>query len=187
MQQHDVAGPGALDGGDQVAEVDRLGVDVEERMRHRGEAGGLSDLQVVDPGRLAVEQLGVGLGGDDQVGGQAQSPGAAGRLDADEARAGIAAENDGLQQFGVDRIAVRAEVGLGGAGLQKVLLGCLDRLHDRRRAGFVAIDADAKVELVGARIVLVEPDQGEQLTEQGCGRPPGPGRGHRRFTLAVNM
>ena len=32
-----------------------------------------------------------------------------------------------------------------------------------------------------------EADQGQELAEQRCRRPPRPGRRHVRFTLAVNM
>ncbi len=57
------------------------------------------------------------------------------------------AENIGLQQFDIGDVALRAEIALAVLRVEQDALGALDRAHDRRVACFVAIDADAEIDL----------------------------------------
>src|SRR5690606_31359069 len=61
-----------------------------------------------------------------------------------------------------DRVALRADIGLGRLRLDEAPFGRLHRAEDRRRARFVAIDADAEVHLAGALVRPEEADQGKQ-------------------------
>ena len=59
-------------------------------------------------------------------------------------------------------VAFGAEVGLRILRLDELLLGRLDRAEHRGVALAGAVDADAEVDLVGARIGVVELDQREE-------------------------
>ena len=60
-------------------------------------------------------------------------------------------------------IAGKAEIGLGVLALQQPLFGLAHGAHDRRLAVAILVDADAEVDLVGARVGAIEADQGKDL------------------------
>ena len=76
------------------------------------------------------------------------------------------AEHIGHQRLDEAHVAFRAEIGFGVLGIDQHLLRRLDRGEHRRCAVLGAIDPDAEVDLVAARIGGVEADQGEE----GVGR-----------------
>ena len=98
----------------------------------------------------------------DEVAGQAQGAGAAGRLGGvgallqQQRRGG--AERQFRQARGEQRIAVAADVALGGFLLDQALLGEFHRAQDRGQALGI-LDTDAEVQLVRARIVAVGVEQ----------------------------
>ncbi|MNL47742.1 hypothetical protein D3C87_1705450 [compost metagenome] len=61
-----------------------------------------------------------------------------------------------------NEIALGADIGLAVLRFEQALLRFLDRAEDRRVAGLVAVDADAEIDLSGARVLAIEPDQGQQ-------------------------
>ena len=99
----------------------------------------------------------------DEVAGQAQGAGAAGRLGGvgallqQQRRGG--AERQFRQARGEQRIAVAADVALGGFLLDQALLGEFHRAQDRGQALGILVDTDAEVQLVRARIVAVGVEQ----------------------------
>src|SRR5689334_6135389 len=72
------------------------------------------------------------------------------------------AQKNRTEQFGKALVASAAEVRLAGLGLEEPPLGLLDHLKYRRPAGAVAENADANIDLLGARIGLCQGDQSQE-------------------------
>ncbi len=161
VQQDDVAGDCAFQRAHHVVEHQGLGGAVEEGVVDGLKARGLHQPGMGRPGRLAQPDARPGVGAGDQRRRQAQRAGAAGGLDAGDARiGGVGAQHDGGQAAQEAGITFGRDIFLARLAVDQPRLGGLDAGQDRRAAGLVAIDADAQVELVRPRI-------GAQLRQQG--------------------
>ncbi len=99
----------------------------------------------------------------------------------------IGAENIGDQRVNEAHVAFRAEVCLRILRFDQLRFSRLDRLEHRRAAFGRAIDADAKVDLVLARVGIVELDQRQQRIGGLRGKvfEHGPAILHRRASNAA--
>ena len=131
---------------------------------------------MIGPGRITDPHGGAGPGASDEVGAQPQRAGAAGCLHpGDPVGPGERTKDDGGEQIDKARVTLRPQIGFAALFGQQHRFGRLHRAHHRGRARLVAIDADAQVNLVGARIGAILRDQPQQRvgrlaierTEQG--------------------
>ncbi|MCY1224055.1 hypothetical protein D9M72_361990 [compost metagenome] len=162
MQQYGVAGRGSLQRGDHVVEEHRLRWYIEERVAGGFKAGRLEDARMVRPARQAdPDALAAHL--MDEVGCEPESTGTPRRLHAGNVAAidGVAADQR-PEMIDKDEVAFRADIGLAVLRGEKPLFRFLDRAEDRRVACLVAVDADAEIDLSGARVLAIKPDQGQQ-------------------------
>ena len=164
VQQHDVTFRNLLERAEHAVEIEPV-VGIDIGILFDVQPGRTEHAEMVRPGRVGQPDRLARQVGLDEVRSQTQRAGAARRLGRARAVVGqhlaVGAEHRAQDVAAVFRIAVRADIGLGLFVLDEQLLGFLDRAHDRRDAGFVAIDADAEIDLVRVAVVLEGLDQPE--------------------------
>ena len=164
MQQHHVARakPGQI--GHHAIEIDAAGFAVEIAVADGFDPQMLEDAEVVGPCRVRHENPRLRVGHVNEIEGLAHRAGAARRGDG-----GDVVARDGIAQHEADHrvrkrgITRQPGIGLGGFLVPPAALGFLDGAHDRGHALRVLVDADAEVDLVVARIVLVGLHEREDL------------------------
>ena len=123
--------------------------------------GAPTNLVVVRPTRRAIPDGGLRMMLFDELASDAEGAGAARGLDGGESIldrfSAVLAQSDGGGAVAVIRQALHPDVFLALLQVDAFLLGNFYRCHDRRNAIRIAIDADAKVDLLfrGARIGVV--------------------------------
>lgn len=143
MEQHQIAGSGAIDGGDQRGEIGAaIGIGMIESGHFHSQI--LEDLRVVRPARQAQMDA-ARAGALRQRQRQADGAGAAGGLHSGNAPAHgrVLAEDIGHQRLDKAHVALGTEVALGILLIEQLGLRALDGGKDRGRALAGAIDADA--------------------------------------------
>ena len=144
----------------------------------------LQDLRVVGPARRTHQHFADAR----PLGQRRRQPyraGAAGGLHAlnPALHRGIFAEHERHQRMDELHVALGAEISFRILFLDQLALGRLDRTEHRRAALAGAVDADAEVDLVGPRVLVVQLDQ----REQRVGRLGGDGLEHGGRSMATAM
>ena len=167
MQQHEIAGIGLAQRIEHRIDPDHVFLRVVIGVRDELEPGAAQQGNMIGPGRIRHPHLRIGARPQDQAGRNAQAAGAARGLDRTQA-IGIAcvAERQVLHPRIELRIARRADIGLAVLRIDDALLGLLDDVEDRRFPLRCAKHADAEIDLLGTRVVLMLGDQ----SEDGVGR-----------------
>ena len=171
VEEHDVAGRGALERGQQRRSVDGPPGSIRVRVRPDAEAGGVEQLRVVRPRRLAHPQRPAGPRLLQEVRGHPQAAGPAGRLRGERPprhdRLVVGAEDEGTDELAVGDLAVDRPVELRAGRIGEPSLGLDHGREDRRRPRFVHEHARRQVDLPGACVRAIRLGETEDRVGRG--------------------
>ena len=163
MQQHHIALPGATDPLQHRLEGDATGGIVEIGIHLVSLTHEVQDRDMVRPGRVRDMDHRIRVGHAHQFQRLPNGPGAADRADRGNAAAGHIAQHQRGHRGAIFLGPGEAGIGLAVLALPDLLLGRLDRAHDRRQPGRVLVDTDPEVDLALPRIGLEFAHQGQDL------------------------
>ena len=162
MQQHEVPCRYTAQRVQHLVDVDDVLVGIVVRVRFQIQARAPEKRYVIRPGRLTRPDRRIGSRSQDKAGSNAQRTRSAGRLNRHQAiRIDAVREGEFLHRGVERRVAGRPDIGLATLRVHQALLGNLDYIEHRRLALGRAKDANAQVNLLGTRVIVVFGNQAE--------------------------